>query len=366
MVSSCNDYSVAQNLVNFSGLSSRFFQNIRPSRIYYDPNFQNNIHQIVSFCENYTLQAWQAEEDSQVWHAREDKSKEDLVTPRVLNLCIQGILAEDVMRVLQLLPKAIPYKSRDYRKEKDFKIGMRNIEVASSIARAVQAFGWEPFSSLIINLVKECALTQGESCAQLAKQLISMGIQPAGSIVAQTTFQVFETLIADLESHKMPEFSWHQPLAKLPGYPGIESFLRGPQEKYVYRGGGGLPAMRSFAEKHFNKYRDHSATDGYSAKGTPEGIGKTALCVIQKTRLLYDKSMEHWRQEQEQAKHLRVELEKLRSVIPQTNAANLPLINSASASDERKRQREDIEVSGDAGKRARSSAVEVIDLDLCL
>lgn len=133
-----------------------------------------------------------------------------------------------------------------------------------------------------------------------------------------------------MESHKTPEFAWHQPQAKLPGYPEIEPFLKGPEEKHVYRGVKGLPAMRSFAESGFNKYGDHTATDGYSATGTPGGKGQEAFCLIQKT-------LDHWRQEQEQAKRLRLELGKLRSVVPQINAVNLYRIQHVSKFEELQR-----------------------------
>ena len=59
---------------------------------------------------------------------------------------------------------------------------MRTVEVAKAIAYGIQVFGWGLFSSPIIDLVKECALSEGESFAELAKQLISMGIEDAGAM----------------------------------------------------------------------------------------------------------------------------------------------------------------------------------------
>ncbi|KAG0613503.1 hypothetical protein M758_6G108300 [Ceratodon purpureus] len=332
-------------------------------------SFKDGLHQIVSYCENHAPIAWQVQKDAKAWDddIQVYKPKEDPVTPRLLNLCIRASVLEDAMRILQLLAKSICYKtSNSRRREASFKVGLRNVEVANAVSSAIQVFGWDSLSPLIISLVKECALTQGESCAQLAKQLISIEIEDAGVIVAETTFKVFESLITDLESHKMPEFSWHQPEAKLPGYPEIESFLRGPLEKYVHKGGGGLPAMRAFGEKHFCKWTDRSATYGYSAIGTPDGKGQGAFCVIQKTRRVYERKVDHWRKEQERLNGLKLELEKLRSLVPRTNPVNPTSFFTASVSGERKRGRDDAEVTTNTEKRPRSSPLEVIDLDLCL
>ncbi|KAG0569730.1 hypothetical protein KC19_6G112200 [Ceratodon purpureus] len=313
------------------------------------PSFKDGLHQIVSYCENHAPQAWH---DVQVY-----KPIQDPVTPRLLNLCIKSSVLEDAMRILQLLAKTVCYEtSGSLRHEASFKVGLRNFEVANVVSSAIQVFGWDSLSPLITSLVKECALTQGEPCAQLAKQLISIGIEDAGVIVAETTFKVFESLITDLESHKMPEFSWHQPKAKLPGYPGIESFLRGPLEKYVYKGGGGLPAMRAFGEKHFCQWRDRSINYGYSAIGTPDGRGQGAFCVIQKTRRVYERRVDIWRVEQARLNRLKLELEKLRSLVPRTNPVNPTSFFSASASGERKRGREDVEVTTNTEKRPRSSS----------
>ncbi|KAG0586634.1 hypothetical protein KC19_2G105300 [Ceratodon purpureus] len=151
------------------------------------PSFKDGLHQIVSYCENYAPQVWQVEKDTEAWYDYRVGKPKDPVTPRLLNLCIRASVLDDTMRILQLLAKNIYYKTSGKWRQ----VGLRNVEVANAVLSAIQVFGWDSLSQLIITLVKECALTQGESCAQLAKQLISIGIQDAGVILAETTFKVF-------------------------------------------------------------------------------------------------------------------------------------------------------------------------------
>ena len=311
-----------------------------------DPSFTEGLHQIVCYIRNNASQLWKAEA----------AATEDLVTPRILNLCVKTNVPEDVKQILQFLAKSIHFKP-------NLKGGVRNISVAREIAAAVQAFGWETFSSLIINLVKECAVNQGESFLQLAQQFTSMGMDDAGAMVAKAMCDVFEARIAALKSHKMPEFTWHQPLAKLPEYPAIETFLQGPQETHVHTGFKGLPKARSFAEKHFRS--THSTTNGYSATATPGGLGSQAFCVIKKTRSFFDGTIQHWRHEQEEIERLKLELEKLRVVVPQIQTVNVDVTTFVGGSGKcgNKRQRVDTDqVTEVSVKRAKSSAVEVTDL----
>lgn len=73
----------------------------------------------------------------------------------------------------------------------------------------------------------------GESFAEFAKQFIAVGYTDAGVLVANSASEVVEAQIAELQTHKMPEFSCCQPLASFPGYPDVEEFLRGPEEKFL-------------------------------------------------------------------------------------------------------------------------------------
>jgi len=253
---------------------------------------------------------------------------------------------EDVLQVFQVLANRSPYK-----------VGVRNAGVAKAIATAVHVFGWESLSSHIMDLVKECAMAQGKSCAQLAKALINMGMDIAGALVAQTTFGVFEARIAKLESHKMPEFTWCHPHARLPGEPAIATFLKGPREKLVVPVHG-LPNARLFAERNFQPYSSYR-NSGYSATATAGGKGKEAFCEIQKTRQIYEATVELYRKEQVQIQHLRRQLRNLRSVVPKPDA-----FPNESEQRDRKRQRTDTEDVEATAKRAKDSTKDFSDLTL--
>ena len=185
--------------------------------------------------------------------------------------------------------------------------------------------------------MKDSALTQGDYCAQLSNELTSSGNKDAGAIIANTTLEVFEALIGELELHQKPVFSWRQPLAKFPEYPEIENFLKGPEETYVHRGMKRIDDARTFAAKYFSHYAD-SAVTGYSATATPGGRGgfvqggtkPGAFCTIQKTRRAFECAVEHWHKEQEEIKSLRLQLGKLRSIVPQNTiaAVNMTLLSA--------------------------------------
>lgn len=232
-------------------------------------------------------------------------------------------MMEDLLRIIKLLSKFVQSFFFSSRKDSCYKIGVRNAEVAKAIAGVVQIHGWESFSSLVIDFTKGCAVAQGESFVQLTEQLICMGNIDAGALVAQTAFGVFETRInaeRALESQKMPEWTWRQPLARIPKYPDIEEFLRGPEKEYVQRGFKSLSEAISVAGVVNNHRRDGSA--GYSAIGTPGGEGDNAFCEIQKIGCVYKASMEKWLEEQEAIKRLLLLQEKLRSAVSETNFCN--------------------------------------------
>ncbi|CAM6099339.1 unnamed protein product [Calypogeia fissa] len=121
-------------------------------------------------------------------------------------------------------------------------VGVRNIEVARAIAAAIPVFGWESVSVHDIDLVKKCALARGEALAELAQQLISMGNVDAGEQVART----------------MPTFTWCQPHGKLPNYPEVENFLRGPEKCFDIEVSY-IAAARRFASTSFNTFQKQSA-----------------------------------------------------------------------------------------------------------
>lgn len=186
-----------------------------------DPQCCELLHQVVLYCR---------ENASTVW-GDDRNSNEHSVTSRLLSLCSRASKSEDVLQILQLLSKDTEHHYGGRKKDKDHKVGVRNAEVAEAIANVVQVFGWELVSLPIINLT-ECASRQTESFLHLVKQLICMGNRDVGVLVANTASKSLQASIAELESHKMPEFSWHQPLAKLGTYPEVEKFLKGPQERY--------------------------------------------------------------------------------------------------------------------------------------
>ncbi|CAM6099337.1 unnamed protein product [Calypogeia fissa] len=132
--------------------------------------------------------------------------------------------------------RSINYKYYGSKKDETFKVGVRTVSVAKAIADAIRKFGWKSVFACVIDLVKEFIATQGEALAEIAKTLISTGKINTGKHVASVIAAAFEARIAELESKKMPAFTWCQPFAKVPDFPDIENFLRGPDEKYVHRG----------------------------------------------------------------------------------------------------------------------------------
>ncbi|CAM6100722.1 unnamed protein product [Calypogeia fissa] len=265
------------------------------------------VSQLVWFCKTNIEQVWDLAENSTT----------DSVTPRLLRLCERANVVGDVLQILQLLASDLTDGG-----DRKFKIGVRNVEVADAIASAAEEFGWEMVSDGVTYLTRECALKQSESFAHLAKQLLSMGEVAAAALVGNKTREVLQKHIAELDSHEMPVFTWDQPDAKLPDYPEVESFLRGPKAKYHLRGYfHSIAAARSFAERYFT-YTNCKVT-GYSAKAAAFGAGRGAFCEILKTTSLYQVAKDEWRKEEEEMRRLRRESENLRSVVPETDAATV-------------------------------------------
>lgn len=236
------------------------------------------------------------------------------MNPRLLRLCNRANMLKVVVHIFQLLSRKVFDSSscRPDGKDPRNRIGVRNAEVAKAIASAVQIHGSESLSSAVMDLTKECAFTQWEAFAQLAEQLICVGNMDAAALVYQTAFGVFEAPIAKLESQKIPEFTWCQPLAQIPDK-AVETFLKGPEGRYVHRRFQSLCEARSFAETHFECHSD--ASNGYSAIATPGGKGDTAFCEIQKTGSVFKANMESWLNNQEEIKSWRLEQGKFRSKV---------------------------------------------------
>lgn len=242
-----------------------------------------------------------------------------------------------MLRILQLLAKSFG----------GWKIGVRNAEVVKAISTAVEVSGWEVTSKHIIDLTRVCALTQGEHFLQLAKELASMGKKDAEAVVANTTFEAFESSIAKLEAQEEPVFTWCQPRAKLPQYPEIESFLKGPSERYVYRRLQGVAAARSLVNTYFSPNSNTFATAGYRAIGTPGGKDGEAFCSIQKTRHAFEVATELWQRKQREVHRLKGVLGQLRSSVLETSAITMSDVSNGSAQHDSKRVRLDTEVTED-------------------
>ncbi|CAM6088083.1 unnamed protein product [Calypogeia fissa] len=302
---------------------------------------REQVHQVVCFCENNSEQVWGVEKNS----------ANDSVTPRLLRLCVRANTLGDVLQILHVL--AVDHTDSEDRK---FKIGVRNFEVANAIASAVEKFGWEVVSEGVTFLTRNCALNQSERLAHFAKQLISKGNMAAGALVANTTREVLGKRIAELDLHKEPVFTWYQPHAKLPDYPEVERLLRGPQETFRVTDFNGIAAARSFAQKYFGYT---NIVSGYSVKARTDGVGRAAFCEIRKTRCVFKVVEDEWRKEQEEIKRLRRELENLRSVVPETDAAAVPTLPDDQHGPKRQKLDTDLQENPDS-----RGTVEVIDMTL--
>lgn len=340
------------------------------------PAFVEQVHQVVCYCE---------ENPTQVWGKLEDLC-EDSVTPRLLRLCSRENMLEVLLQIFQLLSKVLGELPRSCPDKKDSgsMIGVRNAEVARAIAAAVQAHGWDLVALPIIDLARACTFTQGNSFAQLAGELMRLGNIDAGALVAKTMFEVFETRIATLESVETPNFIGCQPHAKLPEYPDVEKFLKGPLENYVQRDFKTLREANLFAKKYFSKARQDAST-GYLATATVGGHGRNAFCEIQKTGgVVLKVAMEEWRERQKQIQNLRREMETLRSTVFEASLASTTRVshnsgqpaskshNSGqlaskshnSGQPASKRQRVETGVSEGKLKRPEGGTAECIDLTL--
>ena len=149
-----------------------------------DMRFEDSLQEVIHYCEN---------NHSEVW----TYSGGDSITARLLNLCLETDELGDVACALKLLSKASVHHSNcnddNIVKEVLWKVGIRNLDVAKAIATVVCARGWESCSSIVIELVNECALSQGESFAQLAMEILGIGNMEAAVDVARRTFEIFWT-----------------------------------------------------------------------------------------------------------------------------------------------------------------------------
>ncbi|CAM6088096.1 unnamed protein product [Calypogeia fissa] len=264
-----------------------------------DPSFCGELEQIAGFCKRHPLQVWEQWKDL----------KKDTVTPRLLQLCTRTGMTAEVLEILDLLAADLPRYGKV-----QFKIGVRNVHVVQALATSVEELGWRFMSLRLLDLVKTLAFTHRESIVELAKQLITMGMEDAGQLVANTIFQVYGAHIAQLESYMPPEpvFTWCQPRARLPEYPDIETFLRGPTETFILAGFSRIAEARAFCETYCN----NTTKAGYSVIGTIGGRGHDSFCEITKTRNFFEADQEKWHYKQEEVKHYTAELEKLRAAVP--------------------------------------------------
>ncbi|CAM6094926.1 unnamed protein product [Calypogeia fissa] len=303
-----------------------------------DQQLCDSVHEVVCYCENNASTLW-------------SRSGEDGVTSRLLNLCIRTGGSENIMRVLNLMSKTLHQGShtskfgsrhvglgdchRAGNSDIPWKVGIRSVSVANGVALAVQKVGWEECSSIVVELVKECTLSQGEAFFQLAMQLFEMGNKDAAIIVAKKPCEVFHARIDELSKLEEPEFSWCQPSARCPRHPIVQDFLRGPQESMIFTDLKSLPNARRFARENFNGF----LTNGYSALGTEDGRGAKACCKIRKTRHACEVAM-NWEKLQEELKTLRLRLEKFRAIGMRTEIASVNMAPDVAADLGKKRNRD--------------------------
>ena len=145
-----------------------------------DVRFDDSLREVIDYCEN---------NHSKVW----TYCGGDSITARLLNLCLETDGLGDVARALKLLSKSSNYRSHFNKNIVFWKVGIRNLDVAKAIATVVCARGWESCSSTVVELVNECALSQCESFAQLAMEILGIGNMEAALDVARRTFKIFWT-----------------------------------------------------------------------------------------------------------------------------------------------------------------------------
>ena len=101
----------------------------------------------------------------------------------------------------------------------------------------------------------------------------------------------------------VPQFSWHQPKAVVPGHPQVEQFLRGPAQSFTYRNFNNLKHARNWANKH-------SHDTGCFMTLTPIGRGSSAGVEVVKTRQSHQREVEIFEKD-------KLEYTKLLSILPE-------------------------------------------------
>ena len=83
-----------------------------------------------------------------------------------------------------------------------------------------------------------------------------------------------------------PAHSWAQPGATLPADAAVEAFLRGPEERHIFRARfSGISAARQCVDSHFGRgsYRGSAAQRTYDATAEAGGTGRSAFVVVKKS-----------------------------------------------------------------------------------
>lgn len=108
------------------------------------------------------------------------------------------------------------------------------------------------------------------------------------------------------------------PLAKLPRYPAVEAFLRGPRSSFVYTGLNDFNHATDFARKDLRA----SCQDGYSAIAEAGVRGGAAYCLITKTRDAFQQSVILWKNEQGEMPRLQTRIRNLQTGTAQETRRN--------------------------------------------
>ncbi|KXZ52699.1 hypothetical protein GPECTOR_9g745 [Gonium pectorale] len=115
--------------------------------------------------------------------------------------------------------------------------------------------------------------------------------EPHATRLAEARAAELEAVVA----RGRPVPSWEQPEARLPGYPQVEAFLRGPEKRMVLAGlWKRRPQAQSWVDQHFGCCA--GTRNGYSATARADGVGTRAYVTIVKDHRLHGERVRQYEQ----------------------------------------------------------------------
>ena len=149
------------------------------------------------------------------------------------------------------------------------------------------AEAWQSFTSRVCHSSKSLITS---SLADMLRdpQYLDVCKAIANSLLAFEAFNRITVFAKDVSNRTvLPDFTWEQPMASVPGHPTVQSFLRSPAETMTYENFKGIAEARDFSSLlEFPERISSEKTFSVTARAC--GKGASARCVITKSRVYYN------------------------------------------------------------------------------